>query len=155
MPVSGLFGSFDISASALRAQRHRMIVVANNLSNIHTTHGPDGSKMPYRRKQVLFRQGAPGVTGSDELGVSFAGVLEDASPFRRVYRPGHPDAITAEEVAVRPDLGPEDVGYVLLPNVEMPVEMVDMMEASRTYEANVTMMNISKGIIQSLLEVMA
>ena len=155
MPADGLFGTFDISASALRAERLRMTVIANNMANMNTTRAPDGTLRPYRRKQVVFSLGAPGVTGSDELGVSFAGVLEDATPFRRVYAPGHPDAVTAEEAEVRPDLGPEDVGYRFLPNVEMPVEMVDMMGASRAYEANVTVMNISKGLVQNLLEVLA
>ena len=155
MLAGGIFGTFDISASALRAHRLRMTVISNNLANMDTTRAPDGSLAPYRRKQVVFRQGAPAMTGSGDLGVSFAGILEDATPFRKVYSPGHPDAITAEEAAARPDLGPEDVGYRLLPNVEMPIEMVDMMEASRAYEANVTAMSISKAMMQNLLEVLA
>ena len=155
MPALGMFESFDISASALRAERLRMSVIANNLANVSTTRGPDGRVAPYRRKQVLFSQGAPGLTGSKELGVSFAGVLEDATPFRRVYRPGHPDAVTVEDLRTNPSLGPEDLGYVLQPNVEMPLEMVDMIEASRAYEANVTVMSLSKGLVQSVLEVLA
>ncbi len=150
-----MFEAFDISASALKAQRLRMTVISNNLANANTTRAADGSLRPYRRKQVIFSQGAAGITGDPEMGVSFAGVLEDATPFRRVYRPGHPDAITAEMVDARNELTIEDVGYVMMPNVRMPIEMVDMMEAHRAYEANVTAMTVSKALGQALLELLA
>ncbi|MHC4870237.1 MAG: flagellar basal body rod protein FlgC [Planctomycetota bacterium] len=141
MSVGGIFTTMDISASALRSERARMNVVANNLANANTTHNADGEKIPYRRKRVHFKPGAPGVTGSDTLGVQVEKITEDPTEFRKVYQPGHPDADAS--------------GIVLYPNVHVPLEMVDMMTASRAYEANITAMESAKQIIRGSLQIIA
>ena len=112
-----LFGGLKASASALRVERLRMNVIAENIANAESTRGPAGG--PYRRKQVLV--GATGGTAA-EGGVRSLGVVEDKTPDRVMLDPSHPDADAA--------------GYVKMPNVDVPVEMVDMMVATRAYEAN-------------------
>jgi flagellar basal-body rod protein FlgC len=144
MLVGGIFTMFDISASGLRAERARMNVHANNLANINSTHGEDGE--PYRRRRVFFREGAPDITGSNRLGVSVDRVEKDyASEFQYRYEPEHPDAIKEGKWA----------GYVAYPNVQAPVEMVDMMMASRAFEANLTTMDTAKQIHQGALRIIA
>ena len=135
--------ALDISASALEAQRIRMEVASHNLANVQTTRAgkaADGSWMPYRRRQVVFRpllQDALGRGG----GVTVAGIEEDRSDFRLQHDPGHPDA--------------DGHGDVKMPNVDPLMEMVDMMEASRAYEANVTAMDAAKTMAASALRLLA
>ena len=144
MLVGGIFTMFDISASGLRAERARMNVHANNLANINTTRGEDGD--PYRRRRVFFKEGAPEVTGSEQWGVSVAYEDKDFdTDFQLKYEPTHPDAIREGELA----------GYVRLPNVQVAVEMVDMMMASRAYEANLTTMDTAKQIHSGALRIIA
>ncbi|MCS7172061.1 MAG: flagellar basal body rod protein FlgC [Armatimonadetes bacterium] len=138
-----LFRAMETSASALTAERVRMEVIAGNLANANTTRGPEG---PYRRKVVLF---APlvnrflaslgPVAVGEARGVVVAGIVEDLSPPRRVYDPGHPDA------------DPE--GFVTLPNVNPAVEMVDLIASARAYEANVVALNTTKQAILKALEI--
>jgi len=125
----GNISSLKISASALAAQRTRLDVIARNIANAEVTRTPSGG--PYVRQQVVF-QALP------EGGVAVAEVRPDPTPPRRVYDPGHPDA------------DPE--GYVALPNVNTVEEMVDLMVATRAYEANVTAMQAAKGMIRKALE---
>ncbi len=140
MLVGGIFTMFDISASGLRAERARMNVHANNLANINTTRGEDGE--PYRRRRVFFKEGAPEVTGSNKWGVSVAYEDKDMdTAFQMKYEPTHPDA--------------NEEGYVLLPNVQVAVEMVDMMMASRAYEANLTTMDTAKQLHSGALRIIA
>jgi flagellar basal-body rod protein FlgC len=141
----GLFGGLGISASGMAAERLRMDVIAENLANADTTRGPNGQ--PYQRKQVLLEQGgnAGSVPGNgtfqDALdGVQVAGITEDSSPPRRVYDPGHPDA--------------DAQGYVSLPNVEPVTEMVDLITASRGYEANVQALQASKQMFTRTLDIL-
>ncbi len=141
MIQGGVFTGMDISASALAAERARMNVVANNLANVNTTHDYYGNRVPYRRRRIHFAAGAPQVTGHRHLGVRVDRITEDPSNFKQVYQPGHPDA--------------NEEGYVLYPNVEVVVEMVDMMMASRAYEANVTSMEASKQILRGALQIIA
>lgn len=137
----------DVSASALSAERLRMDVIANNVANANTTRGPDGG--PYRRKEVVFQPRAdfdrilwlniPRFQESSGagLGVRVRGVIEDARPFRRVYDPGHPDA--------------NSDGYVLYPNFNVVEEMVDMISATRAYQANMSVIQSAKDMaLQSL-----
>ena len=110
-----------ISATGMTAERMRMEVIANNLANAYTTRGVDGQ--PFRRQEVVFeaildRAMSPGGFG----GVRVAGVTDDPSPLQRVHMPGHPDADADDMVE--------------MPNVSLPVEMVDLMTAMRAYEAN-------------------
>jgi flagellar basal-body rod protein FlgC len=120
--------AFNISASGLTAERLRMEVVANNIANAAVTRTPEGG--PYRRKDVVFETamsdegiGPHGPSASSGLaGVRAIGIVEDTSEFIRKYDPGHPDS--------DPD------GFVTLPNVNLPIEMVNLITASRAYEAN-------------------
>ncbi len=126
----GLYDSIEVSASGLSAERLAMDVIANNLANVNTTRTPEGG--PFKRQLVVFsqKQEAP---KSDSLnsdpagsraGVEAVGIINDDSPDKLVYDPTHPDA--------------DPQGYVHMPNIEVVKEMVDMMAASRAYEANVT-----------------
>jgi flagellar basal-body rod protein FlgC len=139
------FDSLGTSASALTAQRLRMDVISNNLANANTTHGPDGSKGAYRRQMAVFesraiyRQNIEGREQRTPLGVQVKQIIEDQSPFHLVYEPGHPDA--------NPD------GYVAYPNVNTVQEMTDMISATRSYEANVTVINSVKGMAAKALEI--
>jgi flagellar basal-body rod protein FlgC len=137
----GIFTMMDISSSALAAERARMNVIANNMANAQTTHDVDGNPNPYRRKRIYFQPGAEEFTGSQELGVSVREIDEDPSDLKRIYQPGHPDA--------------DEEGYVLYPNVSVQVEMMDMMIASRAYEANITAMDSAKQIMRGALQIIA
>jgi flagellar basal-body rod protein FlgC len=144
-----MFGGLEISASGLTAERLRMDVTAENLANAQTTRGANGQ--PYRRKEVILQE-APGSFGatlssvmgggssSSGGGVHVAGVVEDSTPPKRIYDPGHPDA--------------DAQGYVSMPNVDTVSEMVDLISASRAYEANVTAMQAAKQMFSRTLELL-
>jgi flagellar basal-body rod protein FlgC len=149
-----LFGAFDISASGLSAERMRMDVTAENLANAQTTRGPNGG--PYRRKEVVLQTvssdgfqtalasavgNVPGTRRSQESGgVQVSGIAEDRGAPRMVYDPGHPDA--------------NGEGYVAMPNVNPVTEMVDLISASRAYEANVTAMQTAKTMFSKTFELL-
>ena len=136
--MSGLFGSLGISSSGMAAERMRMDVIAENLANADTTRGVDGK--PYQRKEVLLQQ-APGTSFGDVLaGVQVSGIVADATPGQRVYDPGHPDA--------------DAQGYVTKPNVNSVTEMVDLITASRSYDANVQAMNTAKSMFTKALDLL-
>ncbi|SDJ36106.1 flagellar basal body rod protein FlgC [Billgrantia gudaonensis] len=128
-----MFSAFDISGSAMSAQSQRMNVTASNLANADSVAGPDGEA--YRAKQVLFESRMQGRQGIGGVGVRE--VVEDPSPMRQEYRPEHPLA--------------NDEGYVTMPNVEPVHEMVNMISASRSYQANVEVMNTSKQMMMKTL----
>jgi flagellar basal-body rod protein FlgC len=141
------FSSLDVSASGLTAQRLRMDIISENIANVETTRTADGS--PYKRKTVLFQERgstAPfseffkkAFNGASEIkGVRVTNIVEDQRPGTRVYDPGHPDA--------------DGEGYVTKPNVNIVEEMVNMISASRSYEANMTAMNTTKSMIAKTLE---
>lgn len=136
-----MIGSLDITSSALAAQRARMDVIAGNMANAFSTRRDDGTIEPYRRRYVVFE---PGATDSG-VGVRVEGVYEDASDFPLRPDPAHPDAITDGPLR----------GYVRMPNVNITLEYVDALEAARAYEANLAMMNLSRGMIQSALRLFA
>ncbi|HEY6781566.1 MAG TPA: flagellar basal body rod protein FlgC [Thermoleophilaceae bacterium] len=143
-----LFGALDISASGLTAERLRMNVTAENLANAQTTRGADGGA--YKRKLVVLEQadGSAGPTRpsfGSQLdgamgGVKVAQVAEDSAPDRMVYDPSHPDA--------------DANGYVHMPNVNPVTEMVDLISASRSYEANVTAMQTAKQMYSKTLDIL-
>ena len=134
-----MFDVLDMGASGLQAQRTRMDTIANNILNANTTRNARGEKVPYRRRFVVF---APGQAGAPERpGVHVAEVRLDQSPFRKQFEPGHPDA--------------DKDGYVSYPNVDTSIEYVNALEASRAYEANVTMMEVSKSMISASLRIIA
>ncbi|OUM96986.1 MAG: flagellar basal body rod protein FlgC [Thermobacillus sp. ZCTH02-B1] len=142
---------FEASASALTAQRLRMDVIASNIANAETTRGRyvNGRWVPYARKMVVLEPVQKSfsnllhskLSGGKvrTAGVKVARIVEDSTPPRLVYNPTHPDA--------------DENGYVRLPNVDILKEMVDMLSATRSYEANVTALNASKAMFTKALEI--
>ncbi|WP_275287392.1 flagellar basal body rod protein FlgC [Halomonas elongata] len=128
-----MFSVFDISGSAMSAQSQRMNVTASNLANADSVAGPDGEA--YHAKQVLFETRAQSRSGVGGVGVRE--VVEDPSPLRREYRPEHPLA--------------DGQGYVDMPNVDPAAEMVNMISASRSYQANVEVMDTNKQLLLKTL----
>ena len=130
MQIASSFTAGDISASGLSAERRRMEVIANNIANAYTTRAADGG--PFRRQNIVFASmldsSAKYTQGSADVlrGVQVAGVVEDQTEFPFVYNPGHPDA--------------DENDMVEMPNVGVPNEMVDLITASRAYEANLKAM---------------
>jgi flagellar basal-body rod protein FlgC len=137
--------SFNISGSGLTAQKTRMDIISQNIANASVTRTESGG--PYKRKMVVLKsmEGNDFKTTLDQtmngqaLGVKVEEILEDPTPLVPVYNPNHPDA-NAE-------------GYVMMPNVNTTQEMIDMMSASRAYEANVTAFNATKSMALKALEI--
>ena len=148
----GMFDALNVSATGLTAERLRMDVTAENLANAQTTRGADGQ--PYRRKEVVLSEvssggfgsqlakavGAGSASGSQPGGVEVSAITQDATPGKLVYDPGHPDA--------------DAKGYVRMPNVDTVAEMVDLISASRAYEANVTAMTSAKQMFSKTLDIL-
>jgi len=143
---------FDISASALTANRMRMDVISSNIANAETTRAGfvNGEYVPYKRKLVVMNSNEQSFSqlfsnalhGKDESnkfkGVSVSKIMEDSSPTKLVYNPSHPDA--------------NEDGYVNMPNVDVVTEMVDMIAAVRAYESNITALNATKSMFVKALE---
>lgn len=143
MSDMGIVPALRVSASALDAQSHRMRIIAANIANAHTTQDANGDV--YRRREAVFAahmdrglRTRRGSFGSMQ-GVQVEKTVEDQTPFQRVHRPGHPQA--------------DADGYVAMPNVNPMEEMVDMMVASRSYEANVAAMRTTRSMAQKALEI--
>jgi flagellar basal-body rod protein FlgC len=142
-----LMRTMAISGSALTAERLRLDVIANNLANVNTTRTAAGG--PYRRQMVVFAPRGeqvqwlyPGLEPDPPFrgrGVRVTGIVQDPSPFRRVYDPGHPDA--------------DAMGYVSLPNVNVATEMVDLMSATRAYQANVAAISAARTMAERALDI--
>lgn len=139
-----MFGSLDISASALVAQRTRLNVIAGNIANMYATRDAAGNVSPYQRRVALLATGNP-AKGPNAPGVHVQSVVKDPSPPRRVHDPGHPDAVQS---------GPNK-GYVLYPNVDYSTEMINALMAARAYEANVTVTDVTKTLAAAALRLMA
>ncbi|MBS4536058.1 flagellar basal body rod protein FlgC [Clostridium sp. D2Q-14] len=142
----GLFDSINISATGMTAERTRMDVISENISNANTTRTSSGT--PYRRKMVTFEEKKPNFSSvlngtlnsyNKSSGVKISGIVNDKTEFKQVYEPGHPDA--------------NEDGYVEMPNVDVVKEMVDMISAARGYEANITSLNSSKSMFTKALEI--
>ena len=141
-----VFGAMDVSATGMTAQQLRMDTISENIANVNTTRGADGR--PYRRKTVVFNEKSY-PTFSESLsmankhnigkGVKVTRIVEDPSEGRLVYDPAHPDA--------------NEDGYVKLPNVNTVTEMTNMIDATRAFEANVTVMNSTKGMAMKALDI--
>ncbi|HDQ25937.1 MAG TPA: flagellar basal body rod protein FlgC [bacterium] len=146
----GLMNSFAISASGLTAERLRMDVISNNIANVNTTRTVEGG--PYQRQRVIFEPRGekmaflfPAIfdrskTAGQLQGVRVTQIIDDTAPPRLVYDPGHPDA--------------DKEGYVAMPNVNIVKEMVDMISATRAYEANVTAINSAKQMASKALDIL-
>lgn len=134
------FNIFQIAGSAMTAQSQRMNVSASNLANANSAVGPDGQ--PYRARQVVFQldplQGQAGPTPAIG-GVRVSNVIESAAPLRMQYEPGNPLA--------------NEQGYVALPNVDVVAETVNMISASRSYQANVEVINTAKSLMTRTLSI--
>lgn len=141
-----IFNSFNISASGMTAQRYRTDVIAQNIANVNTTRTEDGT--PYVRKLVTFGEKSGGSfssalarasSGYSGSGVRVTSVIEDTeTEMTRAYDPAHPDA--------------DEDGYVTYPNVNVVTEMTNLIDASRSYEANVTAFGASKTLALKGLE---
>ncbi len=154
------FDSFKVSASGMTAQRLRMDTISQNLANINTTRTDNGG--PYRRKTVVFEEIGTGSNFRSHLdsylgeyrssgrtatdfrsqlsgGVKVSRIVEDQSDFLEVYDPTHPDA--------------NENGYVQMPNVNSVEEMTNLISANRSYEANITAFNASKGMMTKALDI--
>jgi flagellar basal-body rod protein FlgC len=141
-----LFHSMSISASGLNAQRTVINVIAENLANAHTTRTEEGG--PYLKKEAVlsttplssnFADLLAYQMGQGPIGVKVVDVVEDPYGLQVIYEPSHPDA--------------DETGTVLLPNVNIMEEMVSLLNASRSYEANVTAFNAAKGMALKALEI--
>ncbi|MCX7885550.1 MAG: flagellar basal body rod protein FlgC [Caloramator sp.] len=139
-----MFQVFRISLSGLTAERFRMDLIANNIANAETTRTASGG--PYKRKVVTFQENLTRELNKNTLryekkplGVKIGKLEEDNSPLKKVYDPNHPDA--------------DRDGYVTMPNVNILNEMVDLIAASRAFEANVTAVNAQKQMAQKALEI--
>ncbi|HLR07922.1 MAG TPA: flagellar basal body rod protein FlgC [Bacillota bacterium] len=142
-----VFDAMNTSASGLTAQRLRMDVISSNIANAQTTRAnldENGEFEPYRRKMVTVEPKANDFRSflhkaAHGKGVRVTQIVEDDEPFKLVYNPNHPDA--------------DETGYVQMPNVDPLKEMVDLMSATRSYEANVTTINASKNMLMKALEI--
>jgi len=134
--------TLDISASGLQAQRVRMDTIAANIANLNTTRDADGRPNPYRRRFAVFASGLS-ARGADAAkpGVHVGQIKQDMSPFQQRHQPGHPDA--------------DANGTVLYPNIDLSIEFVNALEASRAYEANVTTMEVTKNMMNATLRLLA
>lgn len=147
----GMFDALDISATGLTAQRYRMDIIAENVANANTTRTENGGV--YRRKVVTFEAKGPnGVAFSSVLGkstsdlssnigkgVRITSIQEDPSELKKVYDPSNPDA--------------DDSGYVYYPNVNTIEEMTNLIDASRAYQANSTVVDATKNMLVQGLQI--
>lgn len=146
---NNLFTTTSISASGMAAERMRMELVANNIANAQSAVSANGE--PYRRRHLVFgtayRDSDPGMPRihslqpGDLAGVKVLGVGTDTSDFRKEYLPGHPQA--------------DADGMVLMPNVSLPTEMVDLISASRSYEANLRALTLYREMVQQTLSLLS
>lgn len=133
--------SLDTSASGLYAQRKRMDIIASNLANIETTRTEKGG--PYRRKMIVMSSKPmvsdfKNIYNSKIQGVKVEDIIEDQSPFKKVYNPSHPDA--------------DQDGYLLKPNVDLIVETTNMLMAKRAFEANIAAIKATRQMVLKALE---
>ncbi len=144
MKMDNMLSAFDISGSGLSAERVRMNVIANNIANANATETQEGG--PYRREQVEFSSMLSNAMNNGEIkgaerlgGVKVQRITKSTEPFNKVYIPGHPKA--------------DANGFVNMPNVSVMTEMVDMVTASRAYEANLAVINSSKDMSNKALSI--
>ena len=133
MQVDSTFGPVDIAISGLRAQRKQIDVISSNVANARTTDAGKGE--PYRRREAVFK------TEEDEIsGVSLDKIVTDQSGFYSIFDPGNPNA--------------DESGYVAMPNVNLPTEMINLTIATRTYQANAAILRRYQQMIETTLELL-
>ncbi len=140
-----MISALDISTSALVAQRARLNVISGNIANISTVRNEDGELKPYESRYVVFQTDDELETSNGATGVKVASVETSDSEPRYKFQPDSPLAIKS---------GPKK-GYVAYPNVNMTQEMVDALEATRAYEANIGVMEITKNLGRETLRILA
>ncbi|MBL7152241.1 MAG: flagellar basal body rod protein FlgC [Phycisphaerae bacterium] len=133
MEVSNSFGPIDIAISGMRAQNKNIGMISSNVANAQSTDNGDGT--PYRKLQAIFR-----AAGDDIGGVTLDEIAADMSELPRILKPGHPDA--------------DEQGYVTMPNVDLPIEMVNLTMATRAYQANVAVMKRYQRMVETTLELL-
>jgi flagellar basal-body rod protein FlgC len=132
MEVDNSFGPIDIAISGIRAQSKQMEIISSNVANSRTTDAGNGE--PYRRLEAIFK-------AEDEIGgVKLDDIISDTSDFLRVLDPGNPMA--------------DDDGYVSMPNVNLPVEMMNLTIASRMYQANTAVLKRYQQMVETTLELL-
>ena len=134
-----LFDALDISSSGLVAQRQRMTAIAGNIANLETILNAEGEYEPYRRRIPVFSPGDPGGAGAQ--GVHLSDILLDDGPLQMRYEPDSPWA--------------NDQGYVGYPNISLVIEQMNALEASRAYEANITVAEATKSMYSLALEILS
>ena len=135
MEVNTGFGPIDIAISGLRTQSKRIEIISSNVSNARTTNKGNGE--PYRRLEAMLK-----TDGDDDGmgGVSLDEITMDMSDFPKILKPGHPDA--------------DAQGYVAMPNVELPIEMMNLTIAARAYQANMAVLKRYQGMVETTLELL-
>lgn len=133
--MATLSNAINAAASALDVQRARLEVAISNLANAESTH-TDENGTPYRRREVVVASGS--ADGKSEFGAHVSAIVEDQSPFQRRFEPNNPDA--------------DETGFVSMPNIDVPEEMVDMLGAARAYQANLAAITVIRETVQKALE---
>jgi flagellar basal-body rod protein FlgC len=127
--------------SGMRAQRIRMNAIANNIANVHTTRGPNGEFAPFLRKEVVFKTLGIKPNAPYNQGVEVQSIVDAPRALQKIYEPDHPES--------------DENGYRVTPNVKIPLEMANMIEASRAYEANLRAMKVSGRAFKQDVDILA
>lgn len=133
MKIDSTFGTIDIAISGMRAQSKQIEVIASNTTKINVTDAGNGK--PYRRLEVKFKTDGDGIGG-----VMVDRIIEDMSDFPRILKPGHPDA--------------DENGYLLMPNVDLPTELINLNAATRAYQANAAILKRYQKMVETTLELL-
>lgn len=133
MEVNNVFGPIDIAVSGLRAQSKNMEVITSNVANARTTDTGKGE--PYRRLETVFKTEGDGISS-----VIVEDIVKDTADFQRVFDPGNPIA--------------DEHGYVAMPNVKLPIEMMNLTMASRAYQANAAILKRYQQMVETTLELL-
>ena len=133
MKVDNALGPIDIAVSGLRAQGKNIELISSNISHVQSTDGGDGQ--PYRRVEAIFKTNTDGLGG-----VSIDEIAPDMSNFHHILNPGHPDA--------------DEQGYVMMPNVNLPIEMMNLTFATRMYQANAAILKRYQAMVETTLELL-
>ncbi|MHC4115227.1 MAG: flagellar basal body rod protein FlgC [Planctomycetota bacterium] len=133
MEINNSFGPIDIAISGLRAQSKNIEVISSNVTNVQTTDNGDGQ--PYRRLEAVLK-----TDGDDIGGVVLDKIVPDMSDFPKILKPGHPDA--------------DEQGYVTMPNVKLPVEMINLNIAAKAYQANTAVLKRYQEMVETTLELL-
>jgi len=136
-----MFTSLDVSTSGLVAQRARLNAISSNIANMSTTRNERGEAEPYQPRYVTFETDTAMSTPGGGSGVKIGSVERSTEPPKMKYEPGHPDA--------------DDRGFVRYPAVDMTMEFVDAIEATRAYEANVGVIEVTKNMTEQTLRIIA